>query len=75
MQLPGLIIAPLTNFTADLDVDLPALRRQLDYNIGDCRATMGVLRAGNSSMSASLQKRPAFLTIPSVAKGQQLPSV
>ena len=45
MQLPGLIVAPLTPFTADLDVDLPALRRQIDYIIGDCRATM-VVAAG-----------------------------
>src|SRR5947209_3954308 len=45
MQLPGLIVAPLTPFTADLGVDLPALRRQIDYIISDCRATM-VVAAG-----------------------------
>ena len=33
MQLPGLIVAPLTPFTANLGVDLPALRRQIDYAI------------------------------------------
>jgi 4-hydroxy-tetrahydrodipicolinate synthase len=41
----GLIVAPLTPFTADLKVDEPALRRQIDYIIEDCRATM-VVAAG-----------------------------
>src|SRR3954453_13247931 len=45
MQLPGLIVAPLTPFTAELDVDVPALQRQIDYIVGDCRATM-VVAAG-----------------------------
>ena len=42
---PGLIVAPLTPFTADLRVDGRALRRQIDYIIEDCRATM-VVAAG-----------------------------
>ncbi len=42
---PGLIVAPLTPFTADLQVDEPALRRQIDYIIEDCRATM-IVAAG-----------------------------
>jgi 4-hydroxy-tetrahydrodipicolinate synthase len=41
----GLIVAPLTPFTADLQVDEPALQRQIDYIIKDCRATM-VVAAG-----------------------------
>src|SRR5271154_210415 len=45
MQTPGLIVAPLTPFTAELTVDEPALRRQIDYVIDDCRATM-VVAAG-----------------------------
>jgi 4-hydroxy-tetrahydrodipicolinate synthase len=45
MELPGLIVAPLTPFTADLDVDAPALRRQIDYIVDHCRATM-VVAAG-----------------------------
>ncbi|MET0629431.1 MAG: dihydrodipicolinate synthase family protein [Xanthobacteraceae bacterium] len=45
MDLPGLIVAPLTPFTADLEVDERALRRQIDYVVGDCRATM-VVAAG-----------------------------
>jgi 4-hydroxy-tetrahydrodipicolinate synthase len=40
-----LIVAPLTPFTADLKVDEPALRRQIDYVVGDCGATM-VVAAG-----------------------------
>lgn len=45
MQTPGLIVAPLTPFTPDLQVNEPALRRQIDYIIGDCGATM-VVAAG-----------------------------
>src|SRR6202045_1329683 len=45
MPTPGLIVAPLTPFTADLTVDETALRRQIDYVIDDCRATM-VVAAG-----------------------------
>ena len=40
MEKPGLIVAPLTPFTADLEVDQPALRRQIDYVVRDCRATV-----------------------------------
>jgi 4-hydroxy-tetrahydrodipicolinate synthase len=45
MPTPGLIVAPLTPFTADLKVDEPALARQIDYVIKDCRATM-IVAAG-----------------------------
>ena len=45
MQTPGLIVAPLTPFTSDLKVDGPALQRQIDYVVKDCRATM-VVAAG-----------------------------
>jgi len=45
MPVPGLIVAPLTPFTADLKVDEPALARQIDYIIKDCRATM-IVAAG-----------------------------
>ena len=45
MPEPGLIVAPLTPFTADLAVDEPALARQIDYIVDDCRATM-IVAAG-----------------------------
>jgi 4-hydroxy-tetrahydrodipicolinate synthase len=45
MRRPGLIVAPLTPFTADLKVDEPSLRRQIDYVVRDCAATM-VVAAG-----------------------------
>jgi 4-hydroxy-tetrahydrodipicolinate synthase len=45
MDRPGLIVAPLTPFTSELKVDAPALRRQIDYVIEDCGATM-VVAAG-----------------------------
>jgi 4-hydroxy-tetrahydrodipicolinate synthase len=45
MPEPGLIVAPLTPFTADLAVDEPALKRQIEYVVGDCGATM-VVAAG-----------------------------
>jgi 4-hydroxy-tetrahydrodipicolinate synthase len=45
MRQPGLIVAPLTPFTADLKVDERRLRRQIDYVVRDCAATM-VVAAG-----------------------------
>ena len=45
MKTPGLIVAPLTPFTRDLTVDGPALKRQIDYIVEDCKATM-VVAAG-----------------------------
>ena len=45
MNKPGLIVAPLTPFTSDLEVDEPALKRQIDYVVRDCGATM-VVAAG-----------------------------
>jgi 4-hydroxy-tetrahydrodipicolinate synthase len=45
MDKPGLIAAPLTPFTADLKVDEAALRRQIDYVVKDCGATI-VVAAG-----------------------------
>lgn len=45
MASPGLIVAPLTPFTADLKLDERALGRQIDYVVKDCGATM-VVAAG-----------------------------
>jgi len=45
MKTPGLIVAPLTPFAADLSVDGPALKSQIDYIVNDCKATM-VVAAG-----------------------------
>ena len=45
MRTPELIVAPLTPFTADLAVDGPSLKRQIDYIVDECRATM-VVAAG-----------------------------
>jgi 4-hydroxy-tetrahydrodipicolinate synthase len=45
MPKPGLIVAPLTPFTADLAVDEAALKRQIDYVVKDGGATM-VVAAG-----------------------------
>jgi 4-hydroxy-tetrahydrodipicolinate synthase len=59
----GLIVAPLTPFTADLKVDEPALRRQIDYIIEDCRATM-VVAAGVEMQEytyLSLEDRKALI--------------
>jgi 4-hydroxy-tetrahydrodipicolinate synthase len=63
MEKPGLIVAPLTPFTADLDVDQPALRRQIDYVVRDCRATM-VVAAGVETQEytyLSLDQRKALI--------------
>ena len=63
MEMPGLIVAPLTPFTADLDIDVPSLRRQIDYVVGDCRATM-VVAAGVETQEytyLSLEQRKTLI--------------
>ncbi|MEX2453882.1 MAG: dihydrodipicolinate synthase family protein [Rhodospirillaceae bacterium] len=40
VQLPGLVVPPLTPFTPDLTIDLATLRREVDYIVGDCGAAM-----------------------------------
>jgi 4-hydroxy-tetrahydrodipicolinate synthase len=63
MEKPGLIVAPLTPFTADLDVDEPALRREIDYVVGDGGATM-VVAAGVETQEytyLSLEQRKALI--------------
>jgi 4-hydroxy-tetrahydrodipicolinate synthase len=45
---PGLIVAALTPFTADLKVAEQALRRQIDYVVRDCAATMVVAGRGRT---------------------------
>jgi 4-hydroxy-tetrahydrodipicolinate synthase len=62
-QPPGLIVAPLTPFTADLGVDEGALRRQIDYVVDDCAATM-VVAAGVETQEytyLSLDERKALI--------------
>jgi 4-hydroxy-tetrahydrodipicolinate synthase len=63
MDLPGLIVAPLTPFTADREVDERALRRQIDYVVDDCRATM-VVAAGVETQEytyLSFEQRKALI--------------
>ena len=63
MDRPGLIVAPLTPFTIDLKVDERALRRQIDYVIEDCAATM-VVAAGVETQEytyLSLEDRKALI--------------
>jgi len=63
MHEPGLIVAPLTPFTADLAVDEPALKRQIDYVVKDCRATM-VVAAGVETQEytyLSFEQRKALI--------------
>ncbi len=63
MQTPELIVAPLTPFTAGLDVDGSALRRQIDYVIEDCGATM-VVAAGVETQEytyLSFEQRKALI--------------
>ncbi len=38
MQIPGILVPPLTPFTADLKVDYDVLAREIDYIIDDCNA-------------------------------------
>jgi 4-hydroxy-tetrahydrodipicolinate synthase len=45
MKNPELVVAPLTPFAADLKIDGAALKREIDYVVADCGATM-VVAAG-----------------------------
>ena len=63
MAVPGLIVAPLTPFTAELEVDEPALRREIDYVVRDCGATM-VVAAGVETQEytyLSLEQRKGLI--------------
>jgi 4-hydroxy-tetrahydrodipicolinate synthase len=63
MDRPGLLVAPLTPFTADLKVDEHALRRQIDYVVSDGGATM-VVAAGVETQEytyLSLEERKALI--------------
>jgi 4-hydroxy-tetrahydrodipicolinate synthase len=71
MDRPGLIVAPLTPFTSALELDEPALRRQIDYVVEDCGATM-VVAAGVETQEYTylgLDQRKALIraTIEAVA--------
>ena len=63
LDQPGLIVAPLTPFTADLHVDDNALLRQIDYVVTDGGATM-VVAAGVETQEytyLSLDERKALI--------------
>ena len=63
VKTPGLIVAPLTPFTAELTVDEAALKRQIDYIVDECRATM-VVAAGVETQEytyLSLEERKALI--------------
>lgn len=40
IRTPGLVVPPLTPFTADLKVDEPVLKKEIDYIVDDCGAAM-----------------------------------
>ncbi len=72
---PGLIVAPLTPFSADLKVDEAALRRQIDYVVNDCGATM-VVAAGVETQEytyLSLEQRKALIRSTVEAVGGRVP--
>jgi 4-hydroxy-tetrahydrodipicolinate synthase len=72
---PGLIVAPLTPFTSDLRVDEPALRRQIDYVVEDCAATM-VVAAGVETQEytyLSFEQRKALIRATVEAVGGRVP--
>jgi 4-hydroxy-tetrahydrodipicolinate synthase len=63
MQEPGLIVAPLTAFTSDLELDEPALQSQIDYVVKECGATM-VVAAGVETQEytyLSFEQRTALI--------------
>jgi 4-hydroxy-tetrahydrodipicolinate synthase len=63
MNRPGLIVAPLTPFTKELTIDEAALRREIDYIVHDCGATM-VVAAGVETQEytyLSFEERKALI--------------
>src|SRR5262245_28348185 len=63
VENPALFVAPLRPFTAGLDVDESALRREIDYVVRDCRATV-VVAAGVETQEytyLSLEQRKALI--------------
>ena len=63
MAKPELVVAPLTPFTGDLKVDETALKREVDYVIEDCGATM-VVAAGVEAQEYTylgLEERKALI--------------
>src|SRR5215467_5027481 len=72
---PGLIVAPLTPFTADLQVDESALRRQIDYVVDDCGTTM-VVAAGVETQEYTylgLEQRKGLIRATVEAVGGRVP--
>ena len=75
MIAPGLIVAPLTPFASDLKIDERALRRQIDYVVEDCRATM-VVAAGVETQEytyLSLEDRKALIRRTIELVGERVP--
>jgi len=65
MGKPELVVAPLTPFTSDLKVDEAALKREIDYVIEDCAATM-VVAAGVEAQEYAyldLEERKALIRL------------
>jgi 4-hydroxy-tetrahydrodipicolinate synthase len=58
MDIPGLVVPPLTPFTAELTVDYDALRRGVDYVVEDCNAAM-VVAAGVEAQEYQYLDLPA----------------
>ena len=65
MAKPELIVAPLTPFTSDLKVNETVLKREIDYVIEDCAATM-VVAAGVEAQEYTylgLEERKALIQL------------
>ena len=63
MAKPELVVAPLTPFTSDLKVNEAVLKREIDYVIEDCAATM-VVAAGVEAQEYTylgLEERKALI--------------
>jgi 4-hydroxy-tetrahydrodipicolinate synthase len=63
MAKPELIVAPLTPFTSDLKVNEAVLKREIDYVVEDCAATM-VVAAGVEAQEYTylgLEERKALI--------------
>jgi hypothetical protein len=62
MQLPGLIVPPLTPFTADLDIDEQALERQIHYIVNACSPEM-IVAAGVEAQEYQFRRQDRHVVV------------
>jgi len=72
MDLPGLVVPPLTPFSEDLSVDYDTLKREVDYIVEDCNAAMvSAAGAGAGGPRRAQAHEPQRVALSAVTKGDR----